>query len=496
MRSWILIGAALPLLCGPCHAYYSNGRWVSTATDGTTQGYGLPVTLTWSVVPDGTSLFNAVGGQSRPSDLIADLDDMFGHTSGGADLTERPWFEYVEQSFRRWGEVSGVTLVYEANDDGVTHGLNINRGQLGVRGDIRLGGTTIDGPGGTYGQAGFLPNADVMLDTSDVNRFSDPTLDYFYLRNTLTHEIGHSLGLGHTESPNSHVLMTPYATESPSYDGPQQDDIRGVHYLYGDAFERGATGGNGSFAAASPLGALSPGGQIAIGGDAPTAYGVIAPDQDDFVSIAAADDEDFFFFTVDAPLTLDLTVQPRGWNYAERAFFNDPFVTVEANSQADLSVELYREGSPAPTLVASASAAALGEPESISGLSLVDPGSYYVRVVGDREAVQLYGLTLAAAAGLAGDYNADGAVDASDYTVWRDRLGSGEPLPNETASPGVVDAADYAAWRAAFGSTALAAAPVPSPQAGALLAALAGCCSLRRTSAAQGRLNRFFTNEG
>ncbi|MCA9176678.1 MAG: hypothetical protein KDB14_19455, partial [Planctomycetales bacterium] len=51
-------------------------------------------------------------------------------------------------------------------------------------------------------------------------------------------------------------------------------------------------------------------------------------------------------------------------------------------------------------------------------------------------------------AGLAGDYNGDGVVDAADYTVWRD----GGPLQNETQTPGLVTIEDYAAWRSNYGA--------------------------------------------
>src|SRR5690606_30580774 len=37
-----------------------------------------------------------------------------------------------------------------------------------------------------------------------------------------------------------------------------------------------------------------------------------------------------------------------------------------------------------------------------------------------------------------GDYNADGVVNAADYTVWRDALGQNITLPNENATPGSV----------------------------------------------------------
>jgi hypothetical protein len=55
---------------------------------------------------------------------------------------------------------------------------------------------------------------------------------------------------------------------------------------------------------------------------------------------------------------------------------------------------------------------------------------------------------------LPGDYNDDELVDAGDYTVWRDLLGSSINLPNEDASPNVVDAADYDVWKANFGTSA------------------------------------------
>ncbi len=64
---------------------------------------------------------------------------------------------------------------------------------------------------------------------------------------------------------------------------------------------------------------------------------------------------------------------------------------------------------------------------------------------------------------LAGDYNADGVVDAADYTVWRDGL----PLANETVTPGVNDASDYQVWQNAFGNTTSeavsTAASIPEP---------------------------------
>jgi hypothetical protein len=52
---------------------------------------------------------------------------------------------------------------------------------------------------------------------------------------------------------------------------------------------------------------------------------------------------------------------------------------------------------------------------------------------------------------LAGDFNDDGFVDAADYTLWRDNLGSATALANDD-SPGVGQD-DYDVWRSHFGET-------------------------------------------
>jgi len=57
-------------------------------------------------------------------------------------------------------------------------------------------------------------------------------------------------------------------------------------------------------------------------------------------------------------------------------------------------------------------------------------------------------------AAIAGDYNGNGIVDAADYTVWRDTLGSATDLrangDNSGASANVIDQADYAFWKTRF----------------------------------------------
>jgi hypothetical protein len=97
-------------------------------------------------------------------------------------------------------------------------------------------------------------------------------------------------------------------------------------------------------------------------------------------------------------------------------------------------------------------------------------------------------------AGIPGDYNNNGIVDAADFTVWRDHLGQTFELENEDpadANPGVVDQDDYAFWKSQFGtsgsgagaSTAAAGVPEPSTVSlGVLALGAAGVAALRRRS--------------
>ena len=78
-----------------------------------------------------------------------------------------------------------------------------------------------------------------------------------------------------------------------------------------------------------------------------------------------------------------------------------------------------------------------------------------------------------AAAGLTGDYNQNDIVDAADYTVWRDTLGSTTNLTADGDNSSLIDAGDRTVWQANFGralgSGANEAAAVPEPATFALL---------------------------
>jgi hypothetical protein len=95
-----------------------------------------------------------------------------------------------------------------------------------------------------------------------------------------------------------------------------------------------------------------------------------------------------------------------------------------------------------------------------------------------------------AAAGIAGDYNNNGAVDAADYVVWRENLNTTNTLPNDP-NGGTIDNDQYNTWRSNFGKSAgigsgnLNAVPEPTTAVVALMGLVGlgfvGCRRSRRS---------------
>lgn len=83
-------------------------------------------------------------------------------------------------------------------------------------------------------------------------------------------------------------------------------------------------------------------------------------------------------------------------------------------------------------------------------------------------------VSLMVVSGLPGDFNANGVVDAADYVVWRNNVGSTTALPNDSIG-GTIGTSQYNEWRTHFGQTAgsgggvSANAAVPEPATLALL---------------------------
>ena len=372
------------------NSFILSTRWTRTATDGSGLSQGDPTTLTYSFVPDGTN----ISGQG-PSDLINFMDTQIGSGT---------WEALYQTALDAWGEVSGLTYVREMNDDGgsITGGSS-NNGILGVRGDVRIAGDFLDGNSGVLAY-NFFPNAgDMVMDTGDVNFFRSSSNNYIRLRNVVTHEAGHGIGLAHVESDSNRFLMEPFIDIS--FSGPQIDDVRGAQRGYGDMDEN-----NNSFATASDLN------QIFFGDATPIMGG-----QSVIASTRSTDDNadiDYFTFVTSEPVSLNTFLGPSGGSYqitgqgggGGGSFFN-------ASAVSDLNFKIINS---TLTTLYDVDNTGTGQSES-QIVELPDPGQYYLVVDSSNvNNIQTYDIVMFTSTLVVetcdADLNGDGELDFLDIS--------------------------------------------------------------------------------
>ncbi|NND96215.1 MAG: matrixin family metalloprotease, partial [Pirellulaceae bacterium] len=302
----------------------SQSRWANTAS-GVSPNLGDSSTVTWSIIPDGTDVNGLPAGTT--SDLVAFLDGIYGQ-GGNTTIDTRPWFGLFQRVFDSWEDISGINFEYEAADDGIGQGGG--PGVLGTRGDIRIGGADDSGNpmrlayayGPDFGAANPL-SGEIVVDTTNgfyATNADGATGANLGFHNTIAHEVGHAIGLGHVVPDVSGVaLMTP--TISLAFRGPQHDDILGVHTLYGDRFIDNDVQAN-----AAPVGTLD-------------AAGIVV----DNVSIDQDNDQDWYSFDATAGQLLSLSIRPNGEIY-DIAADGDPPITVDSTRYSDLRFEVYDPG--------------------------------------------------------------------------------------------------------------------------------------------------------
>jgi serralysin len=476
--------AVCALAAAPAHAYVLATRWSHTATNPTTGPQGSPVTLTWSLAPDQTSIPSTT--PDSPSTLIGFLDSHWGAGPGGTDLTQRPWYFIFGQSMERLGAISGVTFVYEPNDDGITPPLGrpfsnaqAAAGDLGERGDVRIGGNAFP-PDKPYLALTFLPPyGEVMFNTNEAPNLTNSYDNYRYFRNTMMHEAMHAAGVHHAYSSTANFLVEEVIITA--FDGPQLDDILALQRHYGDALEK--NGGNDAYGVATSLGALS-GGQSITRGTLGNSTAV-DPSAVDFVSIDDDSDIDYFSFslTQHSTVTLDLTPQGATYMMGSSAGSQSPLNT---RMLSDLSLALF-DSSGTLQIGSTANANGAGGEETI--VTALESGTYYARVTGAQNDVQLYQIGVSAVAAAGADFNEDGFVDGDDLTAWGGEFGrAGDATHQHGDANGdlAVDGTDFLAWQRTLQMPMMTAnfTGVPEPTGWALaVGALVALAPSRRRSA-------------
>lgn len=135
--------------------------------------------------------------------------------------------DLIRRAFALWSEQTPLTF---------TEVANLAEADIAVAWAIRDhgDGDPFDGPGDVLAHASF-PNPydrdQVILHFDDEERWVDSDTRNVDLLTVAAHEIGHTLGLAHSDDPNALMFA--------SYSGPQrflsEDDIAGVQAIYGMA---------------------------------------------------------------------------------------------------------------------------------------------------------------------------------------------------------------------------------------------------------------------
>jgi hypothetical protein len=329
-------------------AYNKQGRW-SVTSYGATGSEGDPCTLGWSFVPDGTI------ADGVPSDLYAVFTAAWGGTG---------WITKIRQAWERWDDVLGASYIETADDGSLWPN---SPGIVGVRGDCRMAGRSIDGPGNVLAYNYYPNGGDMLLDTDDVSYFQNPAGNFATLKNVVMHEHGHGLGLGHVIPTDCTKLMEAYSCGA-FFIGVQDDDIRGGQRLYGDKRENDDTP-----ATATVCGTLTD--TLVF----------------DTLSIDRGTDEDWFLFSASTGLTV--WADPIGESYM---IGNEGGGTshIATDSIMDIDFCLYDN---TLTLLDSVFAVGLGGTEVLTNRPLPYDGDYYIKVfrkAGSGSGLQRYILTL------------------------------------------------------------------------------------------------------
>jgi hypothetical protein len=365
--------------------FAAQSRWVETATDGPLE-FDQALTITYSFIADGTLIESFSGEPPSPSNLVATMNARF---PGGFQAFR----QVIAESFDRWAALTNIRYVEVADDSAVfgpaTSGPGNDRspgvpanppGVIG-RGDIRIGGHTV---GDTVLAYNFFPEfgGDMVFDTSKVATFADPAGNFRSLVNTITHEHGHGLGMAHVFPVSNNKLMEPFLNLG--FDGPQEDDIRAVLFLYADPFERNDFLGEETQAFETPLRGVEDGDPVTVGTDA--------------AAIERQGAEDLYKFEAETNATISVRVEPLGTTYVVGPAENQ-VSTVNARASRDLAVRVLRlldANTGDVDVVAQASAAPAGQAEVIPLTTLPQAGTYIVQVLATDAAddVQRYSIEI------------------------------------------------------------------------------------------------------
>lgn len=185
-------------------------------------------------------------GMYREAHEALGIDDSFGRWDETVRLVYDPdnapsrytnnntqFLALLEDAIDQWEKVSGIHFIVTGVDASAPNDRDFSSSQQD--GLVRIfwgsagGAAGLAGPSyGTYDtNRGYFPFDDGSV---ELNNGADVINSDFELVGVLVHELGHLLGLGHSDNPHSVMYANPYN----HLNYPREDDIRAMQTLYGN----------------------------------------------------------------------------------------------------------------------------------------------------------------------------------------------------------------------------------------------------------------------
>ncbi len=259
---WMAGGLLAAALSSPALAYNVFPYGVDQALKWGDNTIGTPGgVVTWSLMTSGVTVDHTDVNLSNISGT-SDLTGVFAQVGG-----ETAALTMIQNAFNTWSSVANITFVQVAETGSVPFSAAYGDVGANVIGNIRIGGFNIDGFSAAVGYAappngGRTLEGDILFNSrSDISYYVAPGNegDLYDLyppggglyrndfQGLFVHELGHALGMAHTNVPSALMCGavdagfdgSACAYFDPDRDGkapinriPDSDDIAGIQYLY------------------------------------------------------------------------------------------------------------------------------------------------------------------------------------------------------------------------------------------------------------------------